>query len=63
LSDTSEERSRREETMKLGGYANKIARINLTDGQVRYEEIKEDPYPRTIFYALWWALSQAPKRR
>lgn len=42
MSDTSEERFCREEVMKLGGYANRIARINLTDGQVRYEEIKEE---------------------
>ncbi|MFQ6001275.1 MAG: aldehyde ferredoxin oxidoreductase family protein [Anaerolineae bacterium] len=28
--------------MKLGGYANRLARINLTDGQVRYEEIEEE---------------------
>ncbi len=28
--------------MALGGYANRIARINLTDGKIRYEEIKEE---------------------
>lgn len=42
MSDTSKERFRKERVMKLGGYANRIARINLTDGQVRYEEIKEE---------------------
>ena len=28
--------------MTLGGYANKIARIDLTDGMVTYEAIPED---------------------
>lgn len=28
--------------MKLGGYANHIGRINLSTGEVHYEEIRED---------------------
>ena len=27
--------------MKLGGYANRIARVDLSSGQVSYEEINE----------------------